>query len=135
MACGSAVPGPGRDILDEVLAHPATRRCAVEPLSAEGTAGWLRASFFPDADDRFCAALHEASGGSPWLIGELCRELAAAGVTPTAAAVGEIEVAAPEPVGDDRDAPGTRDRARRRGAARGGGGAGPDAELRHAQPA
>jgi len=76
LACGSAVPGHGRDILDELLAHPATRRCAVEPLSSEGTAGWLRASFFPDAADRFCTAVHDASGGSPWLIGELCRELA-----------------------------------------------------------
>ena len=44
--------GRGRDLLDEVLAHPATRRYRVEPLSERGTAAWLRASFFPDARRR-----------------------------------------------------------------------------------
>ena len=130
VACGSAVPGPGRDILDEVLAHPATRRYAVEPLSAEGTAGWLRASFFPDADDRFCSALHEASGGNPWLIGELCRELARRCGTPTAAAVARDRSRGPRVGRRDRDAPGTRDRAR--GAAallEAAAVLGPDAEL------
>ena len=132
VACGSAVPGHGRDILDEVLAHPATRRCAVEPLGPEGTAGWLRASFFPDADAAFCAALHDASGGSPWLIGELCRELAAAGVTPNEAAVGAIEAAAPESVGATVM---RRARAIEPAAAallEAAAVLGPDAELRHA---
>ncbi|HEU0025249.1 MAG TPA: AAA family ATPase, partial [Thermoleophilaceae bacterium] len=83
LACGSAVRPAGGDVVEELLAHPATRRCRLDPLSAGGTAGAVRASFFPDAQDAFCAAVHEATGGSPWLIGELGRELAATGVLPT----------------------------------------------------
>ncbi len=79
LGLGSAVVGVAADLLEEVLAHPATRRYRVSPLSERGTAAWLRASFFPDADDAFCAAVHESAGGVPWLVGELSRELASAG--------------------------------------------------------
>jgi DNA-binding CsgD family transcriptional regulator len=98
LGLGSAVVGVAADLLDEVLAHPATRRYRVSPLSADGTAAWLRASFFPDADDAFCAAVHESTGGVPWLVGELSRELASAGVSPAAAAAERVRAAAPEPI-------------------------------------
>ena len=78
-----------------------TRRRAhlsLAQLERPGTAAWLRASFFPDAHDRFCAAVHESAGGSAWLVGELCRELAAAGVSPDAAGSAQVRAAAPEPL-------------------------------------
>ena len=98
LAFGSAVANAGADTLEAVVSHPATRHLTLEQLSAAGTAAWLRASFFPDAHDRFCEAVHEASAGSPWLVGELCRELAAAGVTPDEGAVAQVRAAAPEPL-------------------------------------
>ena len=42
--------------------------------------------------------MHDASAGSPWLIGELCRELSAAGVEPSADAPAQVRAAAPESV-------------------------------------
>ena len=98
VAFGSALANAGADMLEAVVSHPATRHCSVDPLSGAGTAAWIRASFFPDAHDRFCDAVHDASAGSPWLISELCRELFAAGVDPGAAAQAEVRAAAPESV-------------------------------------
>ncbi len=98
LAFGSAVANAAADTLEAVVSHPGARRCTVQPLTAAGTAAWLRASFFPDAHDRFCHAVHDASAGSPWLIGELCRELSAAGVEPSADATAQVGAAAPEAV-------------------------------------
>ena len=125
LACGSAVANAAADTLEAVVSHPATRRCSVEPLSAAGTAAWLRASFFPDAHDRFCHAVHDASAGSPWLIGELCRELSAAGVEPKRRRVRAGARRGARVGGRVGDAPRPRDRARCRAAARGGGRARP----------
>jgi DNA-binding CsgD family transcriptional regulator len=97
LGLGSAVVAVAADLLEEVLAHPATRRYRVAPLSPGGTTSWLRDSFFPDASDGFCAAVHESTGGVPWLVGELSRELASAGVAPTAG-LELVQGAAPEPV-------------------------------------
>ena len=98
LAFGSAVTSASADTLEAVVSHSATRHCTLGPLSAAGTAAWLRASFFPDAHDRFCDAVHESSAGSPWLVGELCRELASAGVEPTDQAAADVRSVAPEPV-------------------------------------
>ena len=111
---------------------PATRHLTLEQLSAAGTAAWLRASFFPDAHDRFCEAVHEASAGSPWLVGELCRELAAAGVTPDEAAVARFARPPPSrspPRSCAAPAPSTPDAAVLLEAA---AVLGPGAEVRHA---
>ena len=53
---------------------------------------------FPDAHDVFCAAVHEAGGGNPWLIGELARDLAGRRVDPGAAGATTVHAAAPESV-------------------------------------
>ncbi|MBN1529084.1 MAG: AAA family ATPase [Thermoleophilaceae bacterium] len=98
LGLGSAPRAEAADLLDEVLAHRATRRYRVEPLRRSGTAAWLRASFFPDADDAFCSAVRESTGGMPWLVREVARELATAGVRPRAGEAARARHAAPEPV-------------------------------------
>ena len=45
------------------------------PLTAAGSAHLLRLRW-PDADDAFCDACHEVTGGNPFLLGELCEGLA-----------------------------------------------------------
>jgi DNA-binding CsgD family transcriptional regulator len=132
VSAGSAVRPADDDLLAELLAHPAARGCTLDPLTPAATTGWLRASFFPDAEEGFCAAVHRATGGTPWLVGELGRELAATGAAPTAQAVGEVGAAAPPPVADavlrrarmlDDEAPSLLEAAAVLG---------PGAELRHA---
>jgi DNA-binding CsgD family transcriptional regulator len=98
VAAGSAVAAGEDDPLEPVVAQDATRRCRLAPLGAAGTAAWVRASFFPDAEEGFCAAVQEATAGVPWLVAELCRELAAAGTAPTDAAAGRVGEAAPASV-------------------------------------
>jgi DNA-binding CsgD family transcriptional regulator len=82
-ATGSAVAAVAEKPFEPLSALEASRRCRLVPLGPSGTAAWVRASFFPDAEDGFCAAVQEATGGVPRLVAELCRELAAAGAPPT----------------------------------------------------
>ena len=57
---------------------PSRHASADAPAAERRGHGRLAAGVvLPGRPRRFCAAVHEASGGSPWLVGELCRELAA----------------------------------------------------------
>jgi len=82
--------GEGDHIMRGILAGPAARRVGAEPLSAEGTASWLRASFFPDAHNELCAAVHEVTRGNPALIHEVGRRLAEEGLDPAAEAARRV---------------------------------------------
>ena len=52
------------------------------PLSAEASATVVVAALGPDATADFCEACHLATGGNPFLLGSLARELAKRGVVP-----------------------------------------------------
>jgi DNA-binding CsgD family transcriptional regulator len=73
-------------LLRQILADPLARIVRPAPLGMAATARVVRATF-PEADDAFCHACHEATGGNPLLLRELVSGVAAAGVTPTAANV------------------------------------------------
>jgi DNA-binding NarL/FixJ family response regulator len=67
---------PQRDpLLDELAAHASTTVLRPRPLSPGGVAAQLRASRFPDAEDPFARACHEATGGNPFLLEELASDL------------------------------------------------------------
>jgi DNA-binding CsgD family transcriptional regulator len=100
VARGSALGREGLDFLDELQAHPATRGQALGPLGPAATAAAVRAALFPDAGDGFCAAVHAATGGSPWLVGELCRDLASRGIAPEDGSAALVAAAGPAPVAD-----------------------------------
>ena len=72
---------------------------AVEPraLSVEASAAIVEAELGP-ADAAFCAACHEATGGNPFLLGELARVAAAEGVAPEADAASQVERLGPAAV-------------------------------------
>src|SRR5438034_818206 len=57
------------------------------PLSLEATMGFVREALSPSADDAFCAACHEETGGNPLLLRELVHAIAIEGVVPTEANV------------------------------------------------
>lgn len=67
------------------------------PLSAAGSARLLRFRW-PDADDAFCDACHEATGGNPFLLGELVEGLAREGVEPRERNARRVRELGPESV-------------------------------------
>src|SRR5262249_47659634 len=73
-------PGFDRSSLDTLGQEPAAREVTPQALSQAATARLLRTRL-PAADDEFCRACHQATGGNPLLAAELAGALAAEGVT------------------------------------------------------
>jgi DNA-binding CsgD family transcriptional regulator len=76
-------------LLVRVLSDPLTRIVRPAPLGVAATARVVRATF-SEADDAFCRACHEATGGNPLLLRELVSGVAAEGLTPIAANVSDL---------------------------------------------
>ena len=70
--------------LAEILADPATVSIRPGPLSPEG-AGQRIESLLGSSDPDFAAACHHATGGNPFLLEQLMKEVHAEGIEPTAA--------------------------------------------------
>jgi DNA-binding CsgD family transcriptional regulator len=86
------------DLLTELVTDPVTVLVRPRPLGVESVAALARQSFGAEADERFCACCHQATGGNPLLLRALLDMLAAEGVAPTAEAVPRVQEAGPEPV-------------------------------------
>src|SRR5919206_408548 len=78
-AVDRAAPGADQELLDALMVAPAARVLKPAPLSADATTTVVR-GLLPDAVDAFSAACHRATGGNPFLLGELLDELYADGV-------------------------------------------------------
>ena len=74
--------GDGQQVLDVLATHPAVTVLDPGGLSEEAVGRVVERALGP-ADPAFVAACREVTGGNPFLLGELVRELA--GVAPTAA--------------------------------------------------
>ena len=83
--------------IDEIAADPAATRLLPRPLSEAGVASIVRDWLGPPAR-KFATACHEATGGNPFYLQELCRALNAAGVEPTAENVPRASQLGPENV-------------------------------------
>ena len=79
VATRPAEPGADQELLDALMAAPAARVVRPAPLSAGATTTMVRGRL-PGAVDAFSTACHQATGGNPFLLGELLGELAADGV-------------------------------------------------------
>lgn len=73
---------------------------AIRPdgLSVEATASWLRAGLAEEPDATFTAAAHAATGGNPFLLGELVTALVDAQVQPTVTAARQVTEIGPDGV-------------------------------------
>jgi DNA-binding CsgD family transcriptional regulator len=83
-----------------LVRHPRAVHVRLGPLSAEASARWLRETVFPDAEDEFCAACHEATGGDRYFLGALARELEAQGIAATAGEAPGLKDVGPSTVAD-----------------------------------
>src|SRR5436190_2215497 len=95
---GGAEPGADQELLDALMVAPAARVLRPAPLSADATTTVVR-GVLPDAVDAFSAACHRATGGNPFLLGELLAELAADGVRGAAGDAPGVLEFGPERVG------------------------------------
>jgi DNA-binding NarL/FixJ family response regulator len=82
---------------EEVLPESSFSVVRPHPLTAAGSARLLRFRW-PDADDAFCDACHEATGGNPFLLGELSHGLARDRVAPRGRNARRVRQLAPESV-------------------------------------
>ena len=71
---------------------------APSALSGGGVAQVVRERLGSQADTEFCGACARATGGNPFLLGELLTDLAGADVAATAVNASEVEQASPESV-------------------------------------
>jgi DNA-binding CsgD family transcriptional regulator len=93
-----AEPGADRELLDALMMASAASVLRPAPLSAGATTTVVRGRL-PEAVDAFAAACHRATGGNPFLLGELLGELAAAGVRGRAEEAGQVPEFGSEGVG------------------------------------
>jgi DNA-binding CsgD family transcriptional regulator len=97
LTTGSGMSGAS-ETLPQIAAHPAATAVRIGPLSAKGTAAWLRGTLFPEAHATFCNACHEATAGNPFLLRELALELVSQEVEPRRKAARHVAELGPEAI-------------------------------------
>ena len=70
------------ELLQAVLKAPGPGVIPLEPLSPHGVRSLVRSTLGESAEDGFCDACREATGGNPFFLRELLADLARAGVAP-----------------------------------------------------
>ena len=76
-------PGEDPSLLVQIVSDPLATVIRPAPLSTGAAARFVRGTLSPDADDAFCAACREETGGNPLLLRELMHAIAAEGLAPT----------------------------------------------------
>jgi DNA-binding CsgD family transcriptional regulator len=82
-----AEPGEDPALLGQVVSDPLATVIQPAPLSAAAAGRLVRETLSPDADEEFCTACHEITGGNPLLLHELLSALGAEDVAPKADSV------------------------------------------------
>jgi DNA-binding CsgD family transcriptional regulator len=77
-------PGTDPALIGEIAQDPQTVTLRPPPLSVEGVTRFVRARLGEDADDAFCRACHDTTGGNPLLLRQLLGALESDGVPPVA---------------------------------------------------
>jgi DNA-binding CsgD family transcriptional regulator len=88
----------GSPSLAALAADPAAEVLELAPLSQRAVAELMRLTFGTEVEPAFAAACHEATGGVPFLVRELLRDIADQGIEPTSAASSRIAGLAPRAV-------------------------------------
>ena len=83
-------PGAPSDFLNALAADPGVELLRPGGLSLEAVARLAEVALGTPADDGFAATFHRVTGGNPFLVSQALRELARAGVPPTASHVDDV---------------------------------------------
>jgi DNA-binding CsgD family transcriptional regulator len=76
-------PGEDPGVLAQIVSDPLATVIRPAPLSTNATALLVREILSSDADDAFCLACQQETGGNPQLLVELVHEIASEGLAPT----------------------------------------------------
>jgi DNA-binding CsgD family transcriptional regulator len=95
----SGDPGGERRELEGLVRDRRVERIAVGSLSALAVGGIVRTQFDEDAEEPFCAACWELSGGNPLLVRELLAAAREEGLSARAGSVQALHLIAPSAVG------------------------------------
>ena len=98
VAARPAEPGADLTLLTQILADPRVRPVEPGPLSEAGCAALIAARFGAEPGPEFATACHGATGGNPFLIGELADALARDGAEPTDEEAERVRKLGPETV-------------------------------------
>jgi DNA-binding CsgD family transcriptional regulator len=92
-------PASDPEAIERVASDPLTVVVRPDPLSAEGVGELVRVRVSSQAEDSFCRACHEVTGGNPFLVHQLLLALKAEGIQPTSDAAAQVRSIAPKSVG------------------------------------
>jgi DNA-binding CsgD family transcriptional regulator len=92
------VAGAGDPLLARLVTDPAARVLRPAPLTADGVATWAAGVLGGSPDEAFVASCAQATGGNPFFVGELLRELASRGAAPDEGAAELAGTLAPDGV-------------------------------------
>jgi DNA-binding CsgD family transcriptional regulator len=95
----SGDPGGNRPELSRLSADDTVQKILPGPLSASGVGSIVRARLDQDAEDDFCAACHELTGGNPLFVRELLAAAGSEGLPARAASASALALIAPAAVG------------------------------------
>ncbi len=85
--------------LSRLLTDDPVQRIELRPLSATGVSAIVRTQLDEGADDRFCIACGELTGGNPMFMRELLAAVQSEGLAPRAASVHSLALIAPAAIG------------------------------------
>ncbi|MBV9917128.1 MAG: hypothetical protein JO153_11570 [Solirubrobacterales bacterium] len=88
----------GPPLLAALTADPSAEVLPLAPLSERAVTELVQFGLGAEVESVFASACHEATGGVPFLVQELVREIAEEGIEPTAAAAPRIAALAPRTV-------------------------------------
>ena len=88
----------GEPLLASLTAGPPAEVQVLAPLSEQAVAELVRLQLGTDVAQAFAAACHQVTGGVPFLVHELARTIAEAGIKPAAAASSQVAAVAPRAV-------------------------------------
>ncbi len=95
----SSDPGGERSELKQLVSDGGVQRIVLGPLSAAAVGGIVRAQSDEDADDGFCAACWELSGGNPLFVRELLAAAGGEGLAARGESIAALRRIAPGAVG------------------------------------
>ncbi len=87
--------GPASELLAQLSSDPAAQVLRPAPLGGASVAELVRSGLAGEADDAFCAACQEVSGGNPFMLQELLLELRAEGSRGTEGEAARVRELAP----------------------------------------
>ena len=97
-AARPAEPTGGSPLLAALAADPSAEVLVLAPLSVHAVAELVRLGLGTGVEPAFAAVCHQVTGGVPFLVHELVRAIAEAGIEPTAATASRVAALAPHAV-------------------------------------